>query len=113
MNLLDSTINGIPILTIDAPRLDNASAEDFKLGVTNRFRQGADPLILDMNQVIFMDSSGLGALVGCLKLLFKDPKRLPLCNVAPAVLSLLKLTRMDQVFLVYPSVQAAVEALQP
>jgi anti-sigma B factor antagonist len=112
MNLLDNTINGILILTIDAPQLDYASADDFKLGVANRVRQGSERLILDMNQVNFMDSSGLGALVACLKLL-GDPKRMPLCNVAPAVLSLLKLTRMDQVFLVYPSAQAAVEAWQP
>lgn len=112
MNLLDNTINGILILTIDAPQLDYASADDFKLGVANRVRQGADRLILDMTQVNFMDSSGLGAVVACMKLV-GDPKRLPLCNVAPPVLTLLKLTRMDQVFLVYPSVQAALEALQP
>ena len=112
MNLLDNTINGILILTIDTPRLDNTFADEFKLGVTNRVRQGADRLILDMTQVNFMDSSGLGAVVACMKLV-GDPKRLLLCNVAPPVLTLLKLTRMDQVFLVYPSVQAAVEALQP
>lgn len=111
MNLLDNTIDGILILTIAAPQMDYASAEDFKLGVSNRIRQGSERLIIDMSQVNFMDSSGLGALVACLKLI-GDPKRLLLCNVAPPVVSLLKLTRMDQVFHVYPSTQAALEALQ-
>lgn len=112
MNLLDHTINGILILTIDSPQLDYASADDFKLGVTNRVRQGYERLVLDMTHVNFMDSSGLGALVSCLKLV-GDPKRLPLCGVGPEVLSLLKLTRMNQVFQVYPSAYEAAEAMEP
>jgi anti-sigma B factor antagonist len=111
MNLQDKTIEGILVLTITSPQLDYTFAEDFKLGVADCLRRGHERLVIDMSQVNFMDSSGLGALVSCLKRV-GDPKRMLLCNVAPPVVSLFKLTRMDQVFIVYPSEQDALAALR-
>ncbi|MBD2188646.1 sugar transferase [Pseudanabaena mucicola] len=63
-------------------------------------------IILDMSQTEFMDSSGVGALVSCLKMLRQadiqagkeEPTELVLWSVNPQVVSILKMTNLDQVF---------------
>lgn len=111
MNLEEKTVDGVLMLAIASPRLDNFVAQDFKSTIADRLVGEKPRVILDLSQVAFIDSSGLGALVSCLKMV-GDPKRLVLCNVAAPVLSLFKLTRMDRVFNIYDSAQLALEALQ-
>ena len=111
MNLEEKTIDDILILAMTTPRLDNYVAADFKSSIAERIAKGHHRLILDLGKVTFIDSSGLGALVACLKLL-GDSKSLVLSHVSAPVLSLFKLTRMDQVFRIYPTEEDALEALR-
>ncbi len=55
-------------------------------------------VVLDLTGVDYVDSTGLGELIGNLTL-FKDAgKRLTVRNPGPKVLSLLKLARLDTIF---------------
>jgi anti-sigma B factor antagonist len=64
------------------------------------------PVILDLSQVEFIDSSGLGAIVGVMKLL--GPSRpLEVAALSDAVRKLFRLTRMDTVFKIRPSAPKA------
>jgi anti-sigma B factor antagonist len=49
-----------------------------------------------MSEVAFMDSSGLGALIGVLKII--DATRLTISGVKPAVRTVFRLTRVDRTF---------------
>lgn len=53
---------------------------------------------LDFKQTIFMDSSGIGSLVGCWKIAQKQGIRLILQDVSPQVMSILALTDLDKLF---------------
>lgn len=78
-------------------RLDAAVAPAFKQDVVARVQAGASHLVVDLDQVDFVDSSGLGALVSILKSL-GGRGSVAVCNVKGPVLNLFKLTRMDKVF---------------
>ncbi len=63
---------------------------------------GPDRIILDMAQVDFIDSSGLGAVVAAMKQV-GGGKVLELAGLSPTVQKVFQLTRMDTVFTIHSS----------
>jgi anti-sigma B factor antagonist len=59
-------------------------------------------VILDLAQVDFLDSSGLGAVVAVMKVL-GPTRKLELAGLTPTVEKVFRLTRMDQVFTIHAS----------
>ncbi|MEM6618907.1 MAG: STAS domain-containing protein [Pseudomonadota bacterium] len=88
-------------------RLDAAQAVRFKESLRELSEAGASHIVLDMTDIAFMDSSGLGAVVTVMKLMGRD-KTLKLAALTPAVAKVFKLTRMDNVFAIFPTVEDAV-----
>jgi anti-sigma B factor antagonist len=68
--------------------------------------EGFDRVVLDIGAVEFMDSSGLGAMVGLWRK-FRDSKEIAIVGVKPAVRDLLYMTRMDYVLPISVNVQDA------
>ncbi len=66
-------------------------------------------LIIDLTEVTYMDSSGVGILVDALRRVRVSGAKLALVAVAPRVLSVLQITKLDQFFEMYPTVQEAVD----
>ena len=97
------------VVSLKEKRLDAVIAASFRDALVERIDQGQRNIVLDMAQVSFMDSSGLGAVVFILKHL-GDKGRLRICRVTPAVMAVLKLTRMDRVFKTFETLQAAIAA---
>jgi anti-sigma B factor antagonist len=54
------------------------------------------PLVLDMQEVTFFDSSGLLALLRALSKLNQDPTKLILRSPSPVVMRVLRVTDLDQ-----------------
>jgi anti-sigma B factor antagonist len=81
-------------------RLDAASAIAFKDRMREAARTDSGRVVLDLSRVMFMDSSGLGAVVAVLKLLGPD-RRLELAGLTPTVQKVFRLTRMEQVFTIH------------
>lgn len=75
-------------------------AVDFKQKFQKTCEDNPDLAIirLDFKQTIFMDSSGIGSLVGCWKIAQKQGIRLILHDVSPQVMSILALTDLDKLF---------------
>lgn len=98
--------NDITIIRPVMKRLDASVALSFKEDVLKAIDTDKPMLVLDMEAVQFMDSSGLGSVVSVLKALGSRGK-LAVCNANSALLSLFKLTRMDKVFTISGSVEDA------
>ncbi|MFT5788627.1 MAG: anti-sigma B factor antagonist [Shewanella sp.] len=64
-----------------------------------------EQLVLDLGQVRFMDSSGLGAVMGAYKMLRNT--KISIVNPQKPVIDLLKLTRMDKLILSHPTIEDA------
>lgn len=90
------------VIRLLGTRIDAAGAMDFKEAVRQAAERPGSPVILDMGQVTFLDSSGLGAMVAVMKLLGPD-RPLHLAAVTPNVAKVLRLTRMDSVFTILPA----------
>jgi anti-sigma B factor antagonist len=67
-------------------------------------------LILDLSQVPYIDSAGIGALVGAYVNRQKDGRSLALAGVTERVRGAMQVTRVEQFFQFYDSVAAAQNA---
>lgn len=99
----------VRLVTVAEPRIDAAIAIHFKEAVRAAAGEGSRRVLLDLSEVTFLDSSGLGALVAAMKLLGPG-RRLELAALQASVERVFRLTRMDTVFTIHPSVA---EALGP
>ena len=109
MSFDTKNINGQQVVYIDEPRLDASIAETFKTYLFEQIDNGATALVVDLAEVRFMDSSGLGALVAALKKMGGD-SAVTLAGAQPAVNDLFELTSMDKLFNIVPSVSDATGA---
>ncbi len=66
-------------------------------------------LIIDMAEVSYMDSSGVGILVDALRRVRVSGAKLALVAVVPRVLSVLQITKLDQFFEIYSSMEEALK----
>lgn len=64
-------------------------------------------LVIDLTEVSYMDSSGVGVLVDALRRMRTTSGKLALVAVAPRVLSVLQITKLDQFFEMYSTLQEA------
>jgi anti-sigma B factor antagonist len=83
-----------------APRLRE---QLIKLVNDQRFR-----VVVDLGGVDFIDSTGLGVLIGALKRLRSHDGRLDLVIDDPRVLKVFDITGLDQIFTIHPTVELAV-----
>jgi anti-anti-sigma factor len=81
---------------------DGTKATKFRQEIT-RVVENAEIVVIDFKNVTFMDSSGLGALVLCLKTVKAAGSRLFLCSINEQIRMLFDLTSMDKVFEIFPN----------
>ena len=91
-------------------RIDAATATDFKEKLSEWIGSGSRRIVLNLCEVDFIDSSGLGAIVSGLKKIGNDGN-LVICTVRESVMSLFRLTRMNRVFDIFASEEEAIGAL--
>ncbi|MDX6297773.1 MAG: anti-sigma factor antagonist [Nocardioidaceae bacterium] len=72
---------------------------------------GAHRLVIDLDDVDFIDSTGLGVLVGILKRIRSRNGSLGLVCSREAILRVFKITGLERVFDIHPSVEAATGAV--
>ena len=73
-------------------------------------RENAPTMILDFTGVPYLDSSGLGSLVSACTSCVKAGRRIALTGVNKRVLKVLEITRVEQIFLMFPTLSDALEA---
>jgi len=73
-------------------------------------RETPTRLIVDLHQVSYMDSSGVGTLVDAYRKLGDNGGKMALVGLTPAVRSVFEITRLDRFFPIYDSVDEALKA---
>lgn len=81
--------------------LDSTQAIKFREEVNQLVAGGAQIVLVDLKDVTFVDSSGLGALVSALKVVRSAGGKLCICSINEQVRMLFELTSMDRVFEVF------------
>lgn len=101
--------HGVLVVSLREDNLDASNVREFKETMQIHLQQH-NQVVLDMEGVKFIDSSGLGALISCLRQLSAKHGDLRLCNQSATVQALFELMRMQRVFNVHPSVDEAVNS---
>ncbi len=109
MQLTYEKQSDIVIITVDADRIDAAVAIQFKDRMREALTNASGRMVLNLEKVDFIDSSGLGAIVAAMKLLPQGAK-LELAGLTPAVDKVFRMTRMDSIFQIHQSASAAQSA---
>ena len=106
MNLITRQDGAMLVIAVDARRIDASVAIEFKDRMRALSAGGAERILLDLAQVEFIDSSGLGAIVASMKQL-ADGQVLELAALSENVGKVFRLTRMDTVFTIHTSTSGA------
>ena len=106
MNINTKSTGAKAVFEILDGRIDAASAVDFKDQICGAIDEGKHEVVLDLSRVDFIDSSGIGAIVGVFKHLGRRGT-FAVSGLTRSVERVFQLTRMDKVFRVYPNVEEA------
>ncbi len=110
MNLISETQGNCLIIKVGEPRIDAAAAVEFKDAMRGLVEDGPERVILDMNEVDSIDSSGLGAIVAVMKMIGPD-RKLELAALSNKVKTVFRLTRMDAVVTIHAALDDAMTPL--
>ena len=108
MNLTLSTreVGGRTVVAVGG-EIDVYTAPKLRDTITELVAAGTYHLIVDMQDVEFLDSTGLGVLVGGLKKVRAHDGSLELVCTADRLLKIFKITGLAKVFVIHDSADAA------
>jgi anti-anti-sigma factor len=78
--------------------LDGIRGNELRRQMSGVLANGSDIVLLDMKEVNFIDSSGLGALVSAAQMMRNANGKLFVCSISDQVRMLFELTKMDRIF---------------
>ncbi|MCK9395284.1 MAG: STAS domain-containing protein [Methylobacter sp.] len=110
MNLKSEKINGYSVLFIKDERIDAHNSGELKDAILHLIERGEINIIVQLEQVRFIDSSGLGALLSGYKNAAARSGKLAIANMQQQVLSMFELTRLDRVFDIYADLNEAFDS---
>ncbi len=91
--------NGVVVASInDSDRLNAAVAEDVKNELSAIVSKSGSKVLLDLSNIKFIDSTGIGVLISALKTSRQNNNSFTLCSIQKDVMSLLTLMKLDKVF---------------
>jgi len=107
MNFTTEEIKSTIVIHLNEERLDAHNSAELKIEFQRLFEVGSLSLLVDMKNVRFIDSSGLGALVSGFKNATSNQGTLKLSFLQPQVKSMFELTRLHRVFEIFPTTDDA------
>jgi anti-sigma B factor antagonist len=91
-------------------RMDAQVSGLLKERIKELLDKGATELVLDLKGLEFLDSSGLGALVSCLRRIREKKGEIRLAGLRPEVRSIFDITRVSRLFPIFETVEDALKA---
>ena len=101
--------DSVTIAVIPVDELDASNAGEFKRDMAPVLESDTR-VVMDFSRLRFIDSSGLGAVLSCLRQLSAKGGDLKLCGMSKQVRSTFELVRMHRIFDIFPTREEAVRA---
>ena len=108
MNINIDEQGNVVLLAVNEERLDAHNSGELKTEMLSLFDEGKNNIVIDLKEVRFVDSSGLGSLVSGFKNASARNGNLKLCGLQPQVKSMFELTRLHRVFEIFPNAEEAI-----
>ncbi len=100
--------DGVSVLRLEG-RLNMVAAPRLKASIDEVVAAGRPHIVVDLTEVPFMDSSGLGTLIAGLRTVRRVEGDLRISGVNPQVETVLALTNLDRVLRSHETVEAATD----
>lgn len=110
MNLKTERSGGSMIVFVREERLDAHNSGELKTEMNRLFEEGSSNLVIDLKEVRFIDSSGLGVLVSGYKNASLRQGSIKLSGLQTQVKSMFELTRLHRVFDIFATADDALES---
>ena len=101
----------VPVVAVSG-EVDVYSAPELKESLTKLLHSGAKSIVVDLTDVAFLDSTGLGALVEARAATAEAGGSLPIVCSHERILKLFTITGLDGVFSIHKSTDEALAGLQ-
>lgn len=88
--------------------IGEAGVDAVRDDIGQAIEQGRGPLLIDLQQVDYVSSAGIGVLVGLLKKARQHGVALTICGLNPDLQELFALTQLDRVFAIATDAEAYV-----
>jgi anti-sigma B factor antagonist len=110
LSVKQQSVGGFPVVTV-VGEVDVYSAPALKDNIAKLIESGSHTVVVDLTEVAFLDSTGLGALVESRTAATKAGGALPLVCSQERILKLFTITGLDEVFTIHSSIDDAVASL--
>ena len=110
MDITEKKQDGVLIFSLEGELMGGENAIDFQNRIYEAIKEDDVSIIIDMDHVQWMNSSGLGMLMGALTTLRSSGGDLKLVNVSDRVKRPIEITKLDSVLQIYNSLKDAVDS---
>ena len=82
---------------------DGIKGNQLRIEITSAVETGIDIVLLDLQDITFMNSAGLGTLLAALKMVRTTGGRIFICSVSEPVKMVFEITKMERIFQIFNS----------
>lgn len=108
LKMMDRVVDGVAVEAIDGRIVLGEESNALREKVKSLLAAGQKKIVLNMSNVTYIDSSGLGALVAAHTSARSQGAVLKLCNLGSKFQEILQVTKLVTVFDSYPTEAAAI-----
>jgi anti-sigma B factor antagonist len=108
---IQETMDGnVAVLTLKGKMMGGPDMQDLHDHIKGLMGDGVSQVVADLGKVKWLNSSGLGALMGALTTLRNEGGDLKLAHTSDKIQSLLMITKLMSIFETYDDVESAIKA---
>ena len=112
MGIAAKKAGDVLVISFTEPQtLEASNVGPFRETVANLVKD-ATKILIDMGNITFLDSSGLGALVAIWRSISSRDGEVKLCRISPSVRTVFELTRIHRIFEIYDTEEEALASYQ-
>ncbi|PYV08856.1 MAG: anti-sigma factor antagonist [Acidobacteria bacterium] len=113
LQIVEKDLSGVAIIGLAGRLILGDESNNLRNKIKDLLGMGKRRLVLDVGEVTYIDSAGLGALVACFISAESHGANLKLANLTNKIREQLSITKLVTVFDVYDSVEKAVGSFGP
>jgi anti-sigma B factor antagonist len=103
--------SGVVIISLAGKIMGGPEAGQINDQINSYIDQGKKRIVIDLAKVEWMNSSGLGILIGAIQTLKNNDGSLCLIHVSDRIKELLKITKLINVFDIKPDLESAIASV--
>jgi anti-anti-sigma factor len=111
LNIIKNKVDAVTVLDIQGVIKLGESAREFSSFLEKVLNDDTGPVMINFEAINYMDSTGLGELIGYLQKFEDRQRKMALVKPSHRILALLKITKLDTVFKIFDSRESALAYL--